>query len=82
MIEGIYYAKAAAFIGASIAMGLGSIGPALGQGFIGTKACESVGKYPENANKIRFMMMLAMGMVETSAIYAFIVGLMLILYNV
>lgn len=82
MIEGIYYAKAAAFIGAAIAMGVGSVGPALGQGLIGTKACEGVGKYPENANKIRFVMMLAMGMVETSAIYAFIVSMMLILYNI
>lgn len=82
MIEGIYYAKAAAFIGAAIAMGLGSIGPALGQGFIGTKACESVGKYPENSAQIRAMMMMALAMVETSAIYALIVSLMLILYNV
>lgn len=82
MIEGIYYAKAAAFIGAAIAMGVGSIGPALGQGFIGTKACEGVGKYPESSGKISTMMMMAMAMVETSAIYAFIVSMMLILYNV
>ena len=38
------YAQAAAFIGAAIAMGLGSVGPALGQGMIGKKACEGVGK--------------------------------------
>lgn len=81
MIEGIYYAKAAAFLGAAIAMGLGSIGPALGQGFIGTKACESVGKYPESTGKIRMIMMIAMALVETSALYAFIVALMLIWFN-
>jgi F-type H+-transporting ATPase subunit c len=81
MVEGIYYAKAAAFLGAAIAMGVGSIGPALGQGFIGTKACESVGKYPESTGKIRMIMMIAMALVETSAIYAFIVSLMLIWFN-
>ena len=81
MVEGIYYAKAAAFLGAAIAMGIGSIGPALGQGFIGTKACESVGKYPESTGKIRMIMMIAMALVETSAIYAFIVSLMLIWFN-
>lgn len=81
MVEGIYYAKAAAFLGAAIAMGVGSIGPALGQGFIGTKACESVGKYPESTGKIRTIMMIAMALVETSAIYAFIVSLMLIWFN-
>ena len=39
-MEGIFYVKAAAFFGAALAMGIGSIGPALGQGLIGMKACE------------------------------------------
>src|SRR5438477_185405 len=30
-MDGIFYAKAAAFIGAAITMGFGSLGPALGQ---------------------------------------------------
>ena len=45
------YAQAAAFLGAAIAMGVGSLGPALGQGMIGQKACEGVGKYPESYTK-------------------------------
>lgn len=80
-MEGVFYAKAAAFLGAAIAMGLGSLGPALGQGFIGTKAAESVGKYPESADKIRMTMMIAMAIVESSAIYAFLIALLLILFN-
>jgi len=72
------YAKVAACIGAAIAMGLGSIGPALGQGFIGMKACENIGKYPESSGKIRTAMILAMSLVETSAIYALIVALVII----
>lgn len=79
--EGIFIAKAAASIGAAIAMGVGAIGPALGQGFVGGKACENIGKYPEGANKIRTTMMIAMGLVETSAIYAFIVAILLIFMN-
>ena len=73
-MEGVYYVKAAAFMGAALAMGIGSIGPALGQGFIGMKACESMGKYPESAGKIRTTMMIAMGLVETSAIYALLIA--------
>lgn len=76
------YAKAAAFLGAAIAMGVGAIGPALGQGLIGMKACENIGKYPESAGKIRTTMMIAMGLVETSAIYALMVAGALILLNV
>lgn len=73
-MEGVAYAKAAAFLGAAIAMGIGSIGPALGQGFVGMKACENIGKYPENAGKIRTTMMMGMGLVETSAIYALMIA--------
>ncbi len=75
------YAQAAAFLGAAIAMGVGSIGPALGQGMIGQQACKGVGKYPESYTKIRMTMIIAMGLVETAAIYAFIVAIMLIMFN-
>ncbi len=73
-MEGIFYVKAAAYFGAALAMGLGSIGPALGQGLIGMKACESIGKYPDSAGKIRTTMMIAMGLVETAAIYALLIA--------
>lgn len=72
------YAKAAVYIGAALAMGIGSIGPALGQGLIGMKACENIGKYPEGANKIRTTMFLALSIIETSAIYCFIISLILL----
>jgi len=73
-MDGAFYAQAAAFLGAAIAMGVGAIGPALGQGFVGMKACENIGKYPENAGKIRTTMMMGMGLVETSAIYALMIA--------
>ena len=73
-VDGVYYAKAAAFLGAAIAMGIGSIGPALGQGMIGTKACESIGKYPESSDKIRNTMIIALAIVESSAIYALLIS--------
>ena len=71
METGIFYAKAAAYLGAAL-------GPALGQGLIGMKACENIGKYPESSGKLRTVMMIAMGMVETSAIYCFLIALLLI----
>ena len=80
-MEGMEYAKAAAFIGAAIAMGVGAIGPALGQGLVGMKACETIGKHPESAGNVRMTMMIAMGLVETSAIYCFIIALLLLLWS-
>lgn len=73
-MEGIYIAKAAAYIAAAIAMGIGSIAPAYGQGMVGAKACESIGKYPESANQIRTTMFIALGIIESSAVYALLIS--------
>ena len=81
MENGIFYAKAAAYMGAAIAMGIGSLGPALGMGLVGMKACENIGKYPESAGKIRTTMMIAMGLIETGAIYCLMISGALILLN-
>lgn len=73
-MDGIFYAKAAAYIGAAIAMGVGSFGPAFGQGMIGAKACENIGKYPESTGQIRTTMIIAMAIVESSAIYCLLIS--------
>lgn len=73
-MEYLFIAKAAGFIAAALAMGIGSLAPAYGQGLIGSKGCENLGKYPESGKNIRNAMLLAMGIVETSAIYALLVS--------
>lgn len=73
----IYYAKAAAYFGAALAIGIGTIGPALAQGAIASKACENMGKYPESAREIRTMAFLGLVIVETSAVFALLVALLL-----
>ena len=80
-MDGIFYAKAAAFLGAAITMGFGSLGPALGHGIIGMKACENIGKYPESADKIRTAMTLALAVVESSAIYCLLISGALVLFG-
>lgn len=70
--------KVAAYIAAGFAMGVGTIGPAIGQGRIGGTAIEMIGKYPENYGPLRTTMLLAMAFVETAAIYALVVALVLI----
>ena len=77
----INYVKMAAYFGAAIAMGIGGIGPSLSQGMVASKAVESMGKYPEMSNKIRTTMFLALGIIETSSIDAFVVAMMLILFT-
>lgn len=73
-MEGMFYVKAAALIGSSITMGIGCFGPALGQGLIGMKACENIGKYPESSDKVRTAMIIALSIVESSAIYCLLIS--------
>ena len=81
MVEGVFLVKAAAFVAAGFCMAVGTIGPALGQGLVGKKACETIGKYPESGNKVRLNMVLAMAFIESSAIYSLFIALMLIIFN-
>jgi F-type H+-transporting ATPase subunit c len=58
----------------ALAIGVGSIGPALGIGFIGMKAMESIGRNPEAAGKLFVPMLLGMAFAEAIAIYALIIA--------
>lgn len=74
------WVKVAAYVAAGACMGFGAFGPALGLGFIGGKACESIGKKPESAGLITRTMVLALSFVESTAVYALVVSLVLLFY--
>ena len=61
----------------AIAIGLGSLMPALGIGLIGSKAVEAIGRNPEAASKIQTMALLAIVFAEAIAIYALVVALII-----
>ena len=61
----------------ALAIGLGSIAPALGIGMIGAKAMEAIGRNPEAAGKIQTNMILGVAFAEAIAIYALVVALIL-----
>ncbi|MEK7554808.1 MAG: ATP synthase F0 subunit C [Patescibacteria group bacterium] len=58
-------------------MAFGTIMPALGIGWIGSKAMEAMGRNPEAAPKIQTAMILVSAFVEAIAIYALVVALIL-----
>ena len=77
-ISGADLVKAAAFLGAGIAMGLGAIGPGVGEGFTGGKACEAIGRNPDNAGLLTRTMLVAQAVAESTGIYSLVVALLLI----
>jgi F-type H+-transporting ATPase subunit c len=67
-----------AFFAASICFGLGTLGTGLSSGKVAATACEQIAEHPEQSGVISRLSMFAQGLIETSAIYAFIVALFLI----
>ncbi|OGL71148.1 ATP synthase F0 subunit C [Candidatus Uhrbacteria bacterium RIFCSPHIGHO2_02_FULL_53_13] len=63
-----------AVLAKAIAIGLGSLGPGLGVGFIGGKAMEAIGRNPEASGKVFVPMLLGMAFAEAIAIYALVVA--------
>jgi F-type H+-transporting ATPase subunit c len=61
----------------AIVMGIGSIGPGLAIGMIGSKATEAIGRNPEASSKVQTMALLAIVFAEAIAIYALVVALIL-----
>ena len=65
------------YIGAGLAIGVGSIGPALAIGMLAAKALEGIGRNPEAQPQIQSSMMLAIVFAEAVAIYALVVAIMI-----
>lgn len=78
MVENVDWTRVAAFIAAGICMGIGGLGPSLGQGFIAGKACESIGKKPEAGGLIVRTMVLGMAITETAVIFSLLTALILL----
>lgn len=77
-IDGSSLIKAAALIGAGICMGMGAIGPGVGEGFIGGKALEGIARQPELKGVLTRTMLLADAIAETTGIYSLIIAILLI----
>ena len=73
-----YFLKACCAIGAGLCMGIGAIGPAIGEGNAVGKALEGMARQPEAAGKINSAMMLGLVFIETAIICALIIAILII----
>ena len=67
-------------LGAGLAVFTG-FGTALGQGSVAAHAVEAVGRQPEAKGDVMQMMILGQAIAETSAIYGFVVAIILLFIN-
>ena len=74
--------RAARAIGAGLCMGLGAIGPAIGEGNAVGKALEAMARQPEMSGSLRTNMILGCAITETTGIYSLVVALLLLFMGI
>jgi len=72
---------AASVVGAGLAIGLGAIGPGIGQGTAAGQAVEGIARQPEAEGKIRGTLLLSLAFMEALTIYGLVVALAIIFAN-
>jgi F-type H+-transporting ATPase subunit c len=77
-ISGTDIVRAAAMLGAGIAMGIGALGPGLGEGMAAAKACEAIGRNPREAGLLTRTMLVGQAVAESTGIYSLVIALLMI----
>ncbi|WP_294451215.1 ATP synthase F0 subunit C [uncultured Gemmiger sp.] len=70
--------RAACALGAGLCMGLGAIGPAVGEGNAVGKALEGMSRQPETMGMLRTNMILGCAITESTGIYSLVIALLLL----
>ena len=71
-------AKGLVALGAGLCMGIGAIGPAIGEGNAVSKALEGMARQPESAGILRTNMILGCAITESTGIYSLVIALLLL----
>ncbi|MBQ2893742.1 MAG: ATP synthase F0 subunit C [Oscillospiraceae bacterium] len=73
-----FFLKACCAIGAGLCMGIGAIGPAIGEGNAVGKALEGMARQPEAAGTLRTNMIVGCAITETTGIYALLISILIL----
>ena len=65
-------------LGAGVCMGIGAIGPGIGEGNAVSKACEAIGRQPECKGSVTTTMLMGCAIAETTGLYALVIAILLI----
>ena len=66
---------------AGLTMAIGAVGPALGEGRALAQALSSIAQQPDEAGTITRTLFVGLAMVESTAIYCFVVAMIIIFAN-
>ena len=70
--------KVGCAIGAGLCMGIGAIGPGVGEGNAVGKALEGMARQPEAAGTLRSTMIMGCAIAETTGIYSLLISFLIL----
>ena len=80
-MTGIDLIGIASVLAAGLCIGLGAIGSAIGEGMAAAAALRSIAQQPDHTTTITRTLFVSMAMIESTAIYAFVISMILIFAN-
>ncbi len=80
-MDSLGWIAVASIISAGLCIAIGAIGPALGEGRALAQALSALAQQPDEANTITRTLFVGLAMVESTAIYCFVVAMILIFAN-
>ncbi len=80
-MDSLTWVAVASIISAGLCMGIGALGPALGEGYALAKALNAMAQQPDETNSITRTLFVGMAVVESTGIYALVVAMILLFAN-
>jgi F-type H+-transporting ATPase subunit c len=80
-MEAITSIGSVSIIISGLTIAIGSLGPAIGEGLALARALASIAQQPDEANTISRTLFIGLAMVESTAIYCFVISIILIFAN-
>jgi F-type H+-transporting ATPase subunit c len=71
----------ASVISSGLCIGIGAIGPAIGEGRAVASALSAMAQQPDETNTITRTLFVGLAMIESTAIYCFVISMILIFAN-
>jgi F-type H+-transporting ATPase subunit c len=71
----------ASIVMAGLTIAIGSLGPAFGEGRAVSQALSSIAQQPDSSNTITRTLFVGLAMIESTAIYCFVVSMILLFAN-
>lgn len=80
-MDGINEIAVASIVISGLTIAIGSIGPAIGEAWALARALGAIAQQPDETNAIVRTLFVGMAMVESTAIYCFVISIILIFAN-